>query len=110
MKKIKQTIQGIEPKDKTIRITLDDISSQLYRSIDFNEIRMLSNKATHFEIKANMIKEGEIKKTDSSKINALTNEFKQFMESNNYHEKEIRTVNSFYFLGIHWISTGSGGL
>ncbi len=89
MKKIKQTIQEVKPENKTIRITLDDISSQLYRSLDFNEIRRLSNKAVYFEIKANMIKDGEINKTYSSKINALTNEFKIFMESNNYDEKEI---------------------
>ena len=89
MKKIKQTVQEIKPKEKTFRITLDDIPSHVYRGIDFGEIRKLSSDAIHYEIKANVIKEGESKKAITSKIDALTNEFKQFIESQDLKEKEM---------------------
>ena len=71
------------------RITLDNIPSHIYRGIDFGEIRQLSSDAVHYEIKANVIKEGESKKATTSKINALTNEFKQFIESQDLKEKEM---------------------
>jgi len=88
MKKIKQTVQEIKPKEKTFRVTLDDIPAHIYRSLDFNDIRKMSNDAIHFEIKANVVKDGEIKQQASSKIDALTNEFKQFLEANDIEEKE----------------------
>ena len=86
---IKQTFKEIDPKEKTFRITLDDIPSQVYRGIDFSEIRKLGSEAIHYEIKTNVIKDGELKKASSSKIYALTNEFKQFIESQDFKEKEM---------------------
>jgi len=88
MKKIKQTVQEIKPKEKTFRVTLDDIPAHIYRSLDFSEIRKISNDAIHFEIKANVVKDGELKQQTSSKIDALTNEFKLFLEANDINEKE----------------------
>jgi DNA repair exonuclease SbcCD nuclease subunit len=89
MNKIKHTVQEIKPQEKTFRITLDEIPSHVYRGIDFSEIRALSSDAIHYEIKANVIKEGESKKSTSSKIDALTNEFKQFIESQELNDKEL---------------------
>jgi len=89
MKKIKETVMEIGPKDKTLRITLDDIPAQIYRSLDFREIKKLSNEAVHFEIKANLIKEeGQTQKMGTSKINALANEFKQYLETQDVKEKK----------------------
>jgi len=89
MKKIKETVKEIQPEEKTFRITLDDIPAHIYRGIDFNEIRKMSNEAVHYEIKANVIKDGESKTSSSSKINALANEFKQFIEDQDLEEKEL---------------------
>jgi len=36
-----------------------------------------------------VIKEGETKKSKSSKIDALTNEFKQFIENQNLKDKKL---------------------
>jgi DNA repair exonuclease SbcCD nuclease subunit len=88
MKKIKKTVREIEPKEKTFRITLDDIPAHIYRGIDFDEIRKLSGEAVHYEIKANVIKDGESKPSATSKIDALAYEFKQFLESQDLKEKE----------------------
>jgi DNA repair exonuclease SbcCD nuclease subunit len=89
MKKIKETILEIKPKEKTFRITLNDIPASIYRGIDFGEIRKLSNESAHFEIKANVINEEESKHSATSKIAALANEFKQFLESQDLEEKKI---------------------
>ena len=90
MKKIKQTVQEINPQEKTFRITLDDIPSNVYRSLDFSEIRKISNNAVHFEIKANIIKKDEDKKQpSSSRIDALVNEFKKYIEAQDIKEKEM---------------------
>lgn len=89
MKKIKQTVTEIKPKDKTFRITLDEIPTHIYRSLDFSEIKKLSNTAVHYEIKANIIKEeGQQKNTGTSKINKLANEFKEYLETQEIDEKE----------------------
>jgi exonuclease SbcD len=88
MKKIKQTIKETEPSGKTFRITLEDIPVSIYRGLDFNEIRKLSSGAVHCEIKANVSKEDELRQSETSKIDALANEFKQFLGKQDLEEKE----------------------
>jgi DNA repair exonuclease SbcCD nuclease subunit len=89
MKKIKKTVQEIKPQEKTVRITLDEIPAHIYRGLDFNEIRKLTSNAVHYEIKANVLKEEGKKPIGSSKIGALLNEFKYYVESQKIKEKEI---------------------
>ena len=88
MEKIKQTVQEIKPKEKTFRIVLEDISPEIYRGLDFSEIRKLSNDAIHYEIKANISKDESIKTGGGSKIDALAREFKLFLDSQDVKEKE----------------------
>lgn len=88
MKKIKEAINEINPKEKTFRITLDDIPAHIYRGLNFGEIKKMSNEAIHYELKANVINEGEKGQTTTSKIDALAIEFKQFLENQNLKEKE----------------------
>ena len=89
MKKIRETVKEIQPKEKTIRITLDNIPAHIYRGIDLGEIRKQCSEAVHFEIKANVKKDGETQTSSTSKIDALTREFKQFVENQDISDKEI---------------------
>jgi DNA repair exonuclease SbcCD nuclease subunit len=89
MNKIKNTVEEIGPKEKTFRITLDDIPSHIYRGIDFGELRKLSGESIHYEIKANVTKEGDSKSETTAKIDALVNEFKQFIENKDMKEKDL---------------------
>jgi len=99
MNKIKQKVQEIKPEQKTFRITLDDIPTNVYRSIDFNEIQKLTNNAIHYEIKANIIKKDDDKKqSTSSRIDALVNEFKKYIDTQNLDDKE-----TLQELGISYI-------
>jgi len=88
MKKIKDAVKEINPKEKTFRIILDEIPAQMYRNLDFSDIKKMSSEAIHYEIKANVIKDGENQTTADSKIDALTSEFKQFLEKQNIPEKD----------------------
>jgi len=56
MNNIKKTITKYDPKEKTIRLTLNDIPSKIYRELDFKELRNICSNATHFEIKVNIKK------------------------------------------------------
>jgi len=96
--KIKDSIKKIDPYNKTFRITLDEIPSHIYRGLDFLEIKKLSNDAIHYEIKANVVKEGGLKTIINSKIGSLTNEYKQFIESQNLTEKD-----TLLKLGLNYI-------
>jgi len=98
MKKIKQTITEVKPELKTFRITLDDIPSAVYRGLDFSEIKKLGGNAVHYEIKANVSKDDSVKTTSSSKINALVNEFKTFLQNH-----EIKDKDTILELGIGYI-------
>jgi len=99
MKRIKDEVKNIKPDQKTIRITLDDIAPNIYRNLDFNEIKKEFRKATHFEIKANIrqIEDKKIKQT-SSKIDALVNEYKKFLEG-----QEIDDKKTLLDMGIGYI-------
>ena len=88
MKCIKKTIKEIEPQGKVFRIVLENIPSHIYRGLDFSTIREQSSEAIHYEIKANVIKEGESKASETSKIDALSNEFEVFLRKQDIDEKE----------------------
>ena len=99
MQKIKQKVQEIKPEQKTFRITLDEIPTNVYRNIDFREIRKLTNNVVHYEIKANLIKKDDNKKQPiSSRIDALLNEFKKYVDTQKINDKE--TIKE---LGISYI-------
>ena len=90
MQKIKQKVEEIKPEQKTFRITLNEIPTNIYRNIDFNEIRKLTNNVVHYEIKANFIKkEDDKKQLNSSRIDALLNEFNKYLDTLNIDDKEM---------------------
>ncbi|RLI59088.1 MAG: exonuclease SbcCD subunit D [Candidatus Asgardarchaeum californiense] len=89
MKKIKETIKEIEPKDKIFRITLEDIPQHIYRSIDFSSIREVSRGAVHYEIKAKVLKDGELESHETTKIDSLMSEFTSFLKKQEIQEKDV---------------------
>ncbi len=89
MNEIKKTVQSIKPEGKTFRITLDEIPSHIYRNLDFNEIKKLGSKSVHYEIKTRILKDDGTKESSSSKINALMNEFKEFIDKQDIKDKKM---------------------
>jgi len=88
MKKINDTVEAVEPEGKIFRMILEDIPSHIYRGIDFSDIRAQSNKATHYEIKAVIVRDVDPKFSENSRINALSQEFRTFLGNQNIEEKE----------------------
>ena len=88
MKKIKEKINEIKPVDKIIRINLKKIYSHVYRGLDFVDIRRSANDSLHYEINAEVIRDVGAKKEMKSTIDALTEEFKQYISKQDIREKE----------------------
>ena len=89
VRNIKETIRKIEPKDKIFRIRLENIRSHIYRGIDFNQIRELSKGAVHFEIKSDVIKEGELRMSENYKIESIASEFEKYLRKQKIPDKEV---------------------
>jgi DNA repair exonuclease SbcCD nuclease subunit len=98
MGKIKGLITEIKPKDKVFRIKLEDIPSHIYRGIDFDEIKELSNEAIHYEIKADLTKDKNSISGENSKIDSIALEFEAFIKNQEIEEKE-----TLLKLGIEYI-------
>lgn len=89
MKKIEETIEDIEPRDKLFRITLENVSSHIYRGIDFNYIREQSKGAVHFEIKSDVLKEGDSRINIDYKIESVAGEFEKFLRRQRLQNRKI---------------------
>ncbi len=86
---IQEMIRKIKPQDKIFRIRLENISSHIYRGIDFNQIRKQCMRAVHFEIKSNVIKEGEQRINENHKIESIAGEFEKFLKDREVTEKDL---------------------
>ena len=71
VRKTKETILSIEPKDKIIRIRLENIPSHVQRGIDFQQLRTLSKTAVHFEIKLTSVKADETSLSGGYKMKSI---------------------------------------
>jgi len=98
VKKIKETIQFIQPKDKIIRIRLEHIPQHIQRGLDFHQIRDLGKTAVHFEIKSTSIKTNEESFAEGHKMKSLADEYEKFLNTQQYPEKEMLRK-----LGLHYI-------
>ena len=89
MKKTKEIILSIEPKDKIIRIRLENIPSHVQRGVDFRQLRILSKTAVHFEIKTSSMKADETSLSEGYKMTSLADEFEKFLNTQSFSEKEM---------------------
>jgi DNA repair exonuclease SbcCD nuclease subunit len=88
MKKLRTTIQKIEPRNKIVRLQLKNISSHQYRALDFNQIRHFCKGAIHVEIKADIIKEGAVKIHPNQKIDSIAQEYEQYVKKQNLSDRK----------------------
>jgi exonuclease SbcD len=88
-RRIKETIQTIEPKEKIIRIHLENIPSQVQRGIDFHQVQNMSKTAVHFEIKSTSLKTDQASLSEGYRMKSLADEFKKFLDTQTFPEKEL---------------------
>jgi exonuclease SbcD len=98
IQKVKDTIRSIDPKDKIIRVRLENIPSHIQRGIDFHQMRDFGKTAVHLEIKPTTIKTGETTLSKEYTMKSLAEEFEKFLDTQQYPEKKI-----LLDLGLHYI-------
>jgi DNA repair exonuclease SbcCD nuclease subunit len=98
VRKTKETILSIEPKDKIIRIRLENIPSHIQRGIDFHQLRTLSKTAVHFEIKSTSVKADETSLSEGYKMKSIADEFEKFLNTQPFSEKEMLLKLGLYYI------------
>jgi hypothetical protein len=88
----------IDPKDKIIRIRLDNIPGHMQRGIDYHQIRELAKTAVHFEIKSTTVKNDEVALHEGYTLKSLADEFEKYLVAQQYSEK-----NMLLDLGLRYI-------
>ena len=95
---VKDLIQAIEPKDKIIRIRLENLPAPIHRGIDFHQIQELGKTAVHFEVKHIPTKTEKAAAREHPTMKSLADEYEVFLESHTYQEKPLLRT-----LGLHYI-------
>jgi DNA repair exonuclease SbcCD nuclease subunit len=98
IQKVKETIRSIDPKDKIIRVRLENIPSHIQRGIDFHQMRNLGKTAVHFEIKPTTIKTNETALSKDTMMKSLAYEFEKFLTTQQYPEKKILLNLGLYYI------------
>lgn len=98
IQKVKETIEAIDPKDKIIRIRLDNIPVHLQRGIDYHQIRDLAKTAVHFEVKSTTVKTDKASLREGYTLKSLADEFEKFLATQQFSEK-----NMLLDLGLQYI-------
>jgi DNA repair exonuclease SbcCD nuclease subunit len=86
---IKEFMQGIEPKDKIIRLRLVNIPAHVQRGMDYHQIRELGKTAVHFEVKPIPLKTNMSTAGEGYKMKSLADEFEKFLSTQQYPEETI---------------------
>jgi len=98
VQKVEETIRSIDPKDKIIRVRLENIPSHIQRGIDFHQMRDLGKTAVHFEIKPTTIKTSEAPLSKDTMTKSLAYEFEKFLTTQQYPEKKILLNLGLYYI------------
>jgi exonuclease SbcD len=98
VRKTKEIILSIEPKDKIIRIRLENIPSHVQRGIDFHQLRTLSKTAVHFEIKSTSVKADKTSLSEGYKMKSIADEFEKFVKTQPFSEKEMLLKLGLYYI------------
>jgi exonuclease SbcD len=89
VQKIKEIMHALEPKDKIIRLRLENIPAHIQRGIDYHQIRELGKTAVHFEIKPTMTKTDKTIFSEGYKMKSLADEYEKFLTAHQYPEKKM---------------------
>ncbi len=89
LQKVKEIIHRIEPKDKIIRLRLDNIPAHIQRGIDYHQIRELGKTAVHFEVKPMSVKTDKTTVGEGYKMKSLADEFEKFLTTQRYPEEKM---------------------
>ncbi len=76
---IKRRILECNPKDKVVRLKVQDIPMHVYHSLDFDELKRMTKSAVHFEIKYEFQRDNESFSAEHPAFHSLHTEFERFI-------------------------------
>ena len=98
VQRVKEIIKGIDPKEKIIRIRLENIPAHIQRGIDYHQIREFGKTAIHFEIKSTPMKSDPTMIDEGYRMKSLADEFEKFVTTQQYPEGKMLLT-----LGLQYI-------
>jgi DNA repair exonuclease SbcCD nuclease subunit len=99
---IKKRIESITPKNKIIRLKVQNMPVEIYRSLDFNQLRKLTADALQFEIQYEVTKEELGVQTSGLKFEQLSTEFNTFIKNEaieGLDKKKLAELGIEYLVG-----------
>ena len=100
IKSIREVVEKKDIKDRIVRINLKNVSSHIYRTLDFNELKQILNGALHFDIKTDILEEEIFNNYKNAHIDVLSKEFSRFLEnyslSGNVDKKKLLKMGLKY--------------
>lgn len=106
MKRILDNIHKIDPVGKIFRITLKNITSHQYRSLDFQTIRQHTEGSIHYEIKVHFLDTEIDQEGHQGTLDSLTKEYERYLEGREIQEKKMLLEKGLAYL--ERIEKGSG--
>ena len=106
IKSIREVVEKKDIKDRIVRINLKNVSSHIYRTLDFNELKQILNGALHFDIKTDILEEEIFNNYKNAHIDVLSKEFSRFLE--NYSLSENVDKKKLLEMGLEYINQVEG--
>ena len=106
IKSIREVVEKKDIKDRIVRINLKNVSSHIYRTLDFNELKQILNGALHFDIKTDILEEEIFNNYKNAHIDVLSKEFSRFLE--NYSLSENVDKEKLLKMGLKYIEQVEG--
>ena len=106
IKSIREVVEKKDIKDKIVRVNLKNVSSHIYRTLDFNELKQILNGALHFDIKTDILEEEIFNNYKNAHIDVLSKEFSRFLE--NYSLSENVDKKKLLKMGLKYIEQVEG--
>jgi len=89
LQNVKDILQALEPKDKIIRLRLENIPSHIQKGINLHQLQDYGKTALHFELKFSPLKTEEEAVRDDHQMKSLAEEYELFLKTQDYTEKEM---------------------
>jgi hypothetical protein len=77
--KVLDSIENVDPTNKILRLKVQNLPIEIYKTLDFNQFRSRTTDALHFEIQYAVTTDTDELQAPSIKFDMLGNEFKSFL-------------------------------
>ena len=99
-KAIRHRIQECNPRDKIVRLKVQDIPLHVYHSLDFDELKRLTRSAVHFELKYEFRTGDVLLSAERPAFHSLHDEFDHFVGkytlAADINKDKLRAMGSTY--------------